>query len=76
LAEAVVRDAPIAAGQRQVIAGRQAAVGAGHAAGCFRELRLPGGSADRTNIGLAEIGVGMGSSSTPGWEEFGRPHLA
>jgi len=26
-------------------------------AGCFRELRVLGGSADRTNIGPAEIGV-------------------
>jgi hypothetical protein len=59
-AEPAVRDAPIAVGQRQVVIGRQAAVGAEHAAGCFRELCSPGGSANRTDIGPAEIGVGHG----------------
>jgi hypothetical protein len=58
-AEAPVRDAPIAAGQRQAVIGQRAAVGVGHGAGCFRELGLLGDSADR-GIGPAEIGVGHG----------------
>ena len=56
--------------------GLRVAVGGEPAAGCSGMLRLLGGSVYRTQVGPGDTGLGVGSSSVTGWEEFGRPHPA
>ena len=56
--------------------GSSSADGTEPAADCFGKLILLGGSANRTQIGLGEIGAGHDSSSVTGWEESGRSQPA